>query len=100
YTGQPVPAARRFGAPPMNRRDFLDAGRVARTAGHVLALWLDFDQPKRPPEMGASLLRFSRRAMATNFELFLPFEQPNASELTSGIFDLIRNLEARLTVYL
>jgi thiamine biosynthesis lipoprotein len=85
----------------MNRRDFLHPRRLARTAGQVLGVLDELRTlPKEPataPE--AALLRFSRRAMATTFEVILPFGTPNALEAADDALDLIDLLEARLTVY-
>jgi len=46
-----------------------------------------------------ALTRFARRAMATVFEIVLPWEHVNASEVASAGFDLIEQLEAQLTIY-
>lgn len=44
-------------------------------------------------------MRLSHRAMATTFELLLPFNTPHAVELNEPLFDLLDRLEAQLTVY-
>ncbi len=54
-----------------------------------------------PPEDAAELqlVRVSRRAMATTFEIALPFGFPRAVEAASDALDLIDSLEEQLTVY-
>lgn len=57
-----------------------------------------FDLPEGlPPEL--ALFRCSRRAMATLFEIFLPFSFSKATMAADEAFDLIDEIEARLTVY-
>src|SRR5437870_10323130 len=76
----------------MNRR------ALARTAGHLIGPWLDLgatDPVQPPPDV--SLLRFSRRAMATTFELLVPID--TRADATAEVFDVIDELEAQLTVY-
>jgi len=62
----------------------------------MLLNWLD-DVPELTSEV--ALLRFSRRAMATTFEIALPFGTPNAYEAAYEALDLIDDLESQLTVY-
>jgi thiamine biosynthesis lipoprotein len=81
----------------MHRRDFLRPSRLASAAGQVLAL-LD-DVEAKPQAAEASLLRFSRRAMATTFQVLLPFDTPHADEAASAALDEIDRLEAQLTIY-
>ncbi len=55
-----------------------------------------------PPPADAAelqLVRVSRRAMATTFEVALPFGFPRAVEAASDALDLIDSLEEQLTVY-
>jgi thiamine biosynthesis lipoprotein len=66
----------------MNRRDFLRA----RT-------------PEPPTNSEITLLRFARSAMATVFELLLPWGTPWADDAASSALDLIDRLEGQLTVY-
>src|SRR5207237_2395846 len=84
----------------MNRRDFLHPRRLARTAGHVLgaAQELTAREPE-PPAGDVALLRAAHRAMATRFEVLLPFGQPHAGELAAAVFDAIDGLEQQLTIY-
>src|SRR5438067_12345334 len=83
----------------MNRRDFLDSGSLARTATPMLAPFLDLPDNPIPPSTDATLLRFSRRAMATVFEVFLPFGMDEATESAGEFLDVIEELEAQMTVY-
>lgn len=85
----------------MNRRDFLSR-RLASTAGQVLGA-LDELHSAEPPSVAAppevALMHLSRRAMATNFELVLPYDTPEALRIGEDAFDLIDRLESQLTVY-
>jgi thiamine biosynthesis lipoprotein len=80
----------------MNRRDFLHPRELAHAAGQALAA---LQQPAVPPRPEIALLRFVRRAMATDFELFLPFGTPDALELAGDALDEIDRLENQLTVF-
>jgi thiamine biosynthesis lipoprotein len=82
----------------MNRRDFLHPRRLARSAGQVAGV-LSATAPPPVPEADVALLRLSRRAMATTFELALPFATPNAWDMGEVVFDLLDALEAQMTVY-
>jgi thiamine biosynthesis lipoprotein len=84
----------------MNRRDFLDPRLLAGAAGQLLGVCeeirdLDFESPDEE----FSLLRFSRRAMATTFEVILPFGVPNAPDRAEAALDEIDRLEDQLTVF-
>src|SRR5262245_40683895 len=88
----------------MNRRDFLRPRRLASAAGQILNLVDDLTSPQteapRPAStVDAVLLRFSRRAMATTFEVVVPFDMPRAAEAANAALDEIDRLEAQLTVY-
>jgi FAD:protein FMN transferase len=90
--------------PTMNRRDFLRPRRLASAAGQILNLVDELTSPEtevaRPAGAeDAVLLRFSRRAMATTFEVVVPFDTPRASEAANAALDEIDRLEAQLTVY-
>ncbi|QVL32929.1 FAD:protein FMN transferase [Telmatocola sphagniphila] len=50
-----------------------------------------------PPEL--TLIRASRQAMATLFEIFLPYSLPNSMQAADAAFDLIDEMEDQLTVY-
>jgi thiamine biosynthesis lipoprotein len=82
----------------MNRRDFLQPRRLVRSAGQVAGV-ISATAPPPVPEADVALLRFSRRAMATTFELALPFGTPNAWDMGEVVFDLLDALEAQMTVY-
>jgi thiamine biosynthesis lipoprotein len=84
----------------MHRRDFLDPRRLAQSAGQLLGA-IDELRPESSADPGdeVSLLHLSRRAMATNFELILPFGTPESLALGQLYFDEIDRLEAQLTVY-
>jgi FAD:protein FMN transferase len=62
----------------------------------MLLEWFD---TAAEPINEVTLLRFSRRAMATTFEIALPFGTPNAYEAAYDALDLIDDLESQLTVY-
>ena len=84
----------------MHRRNFLHPRRLAHTAGQVLAA---VDELCPAPPMSVAdefaLVRFARRAMATTFEICLPFGTPRAQAAADSALDLIDNLEAQLSVY-
>jgi thiamine biosynthesis lipoprotein len=75
----------------MNRR------ALVRNAGHLVGPWLDLGASPPPPAPDVSLLRFSRQAMATTFELLLPVG--TRADAAADVFELIDDLEAQLTVY-
>jgi thiamine biosynthesis lipoprotein len=79
----------------MNRRDFLQPRHLAQTAGEVLSV-LDHPPPMAEP---LTLLRFSRRAMATGFEIALLLGTPHAHAAAAEALELIDRLESQLTVY-
>jgi thiamine biosynthesis lipoprotein len=84
----------------MNRRDFLHPRRLARTAGKVLGALEGLRSGGaefQPPDF--ALVRFARRAMATTFEVLLPFGTPCGVEAAEDALDEIDRLEAQLTVY-
>src|SRR5947209_767282 len=85
----------------MNRRDFLQPEELAFEAGRLLGAFQGSrTTPVRsfaPPAV--SLLRASARAMATEFEVLLPFGIPNSQEMFRVAFDEIDRLELQLTVY-
>jgi thiamine biosynthesis lipoprotein len=65
----------------------------------MLLEFLSADEPEAPPRE-FSLVRVSRRAMATTFEVAIPFgTHPNAVAAAEDALDLIDELEEQLTVY-
>ncbi len=84
----------------MNRREFLHPRRLMNVAAPVLGIADELETPLDEPSTSApALLRFSRRAMATTFEVIVPFDAPSASESAQAALDEIDRLEAQLTVY-
>jgi thiamine biosynthesis lipoprotein len=65
--------------------------------GTVDALRTFPPETESPPEY--SVLRFFRRAMATSFEVLLPFGTPGAIEAADDALDHVDRLEAQLSVY-
>ena len=80
----------------MNRRDFFQSRTAAHAAGQVLGLLHD---PPPAPDPEYALLHFARRAMATVFDVLLPWGTPAADKAAEAALDLIDRLEAQLTVY-
>src|SRR4051812_26620575 len=84
----------------MNRRDFFDPRRLAQTAGAAYAAAKDLSAPAAPSDLPDQLLiRYARRAMATQFEVVLPFGTPHALPAAEAALDLIDQLEEQLSVY-
>lgn len=77
----------------MRRRDFLGW----RTLGQALAPFAPAETSATPAEM--TLVRASRHAMATTFELFLPFDTDKAHDIAAAALDEIDRLEDQLSVY-
>jgi thiamine biosynthesis lipoprotein len=85
----------------MNRRDFLQPRQLVHTAGQMLGA---IEELADAPALSSSsedslLLHLRRRAMATGFEIVLPFGTPNAVEMGEAAFGLLDTLEEQLTVY-
>jgi thiamine biosynthesis lipoprotein len=89
----------------MHRRDFLSSRQFAAGAAQFLAAADELRAAAQevvapPPEpQEFALLRFARRAMATTFEVLLPFGTPDALPAAEAALDEIDRLEAQLTVY-
>jgi thiamine biosynthesis lipoprotein len=84
----------------MNRRDFLRPKRLAATAGLALRPLDSGGDPEPRSGVGdVSLLRAARRAMATTFEVVLPFAIRGGVEAADGALDVIEQVESQLTVY-
>src|SRR4051794_26247853 len=84
----------------MNRRDFLHPRQLAETTGQILGV-LDELRPTEPEpvEPECTLLRASCPAMATRFEVVLPYGTPDALTIAGTAFEEIDQLEQQLTVY-
>ena len=70
----------------MNRRDAIDPRRLAPVAAPFLALP---DEPAESADPDAVVLRFARQAMATTFEVVLPFGTPSAHDWAIRALDEI-----------
>lgn len=81
----------------MNRRRFLGSQQQTGAALLVPAFAEVAPQEAAPGDL--TLLRVSRRAMATTFEIALPYGTPNALEAAEDALDLIDELEDQLTVF-
>lgn len=83
----------------MHRRAFLHPGQLARSVGQVAALLHEAAAPPCSAPQEMALYRFVRAAMATQFEVILPFGTPGATELAEQALDQIDRLEDQMTVY-
>jgi thiamine biosynthesis lipoprotein len=85
----------------MHRRDFLHPKQLAGVAAQALDAALELRALEREQEQAgdALLLRFSRQAMATTFEVIFPFGTPSDQAVAEAALDEIDRLEAQLTVY-
>ncbi len=85
----------------MNRRDFLHPARLAHAANQVLATLHEL--PERPATRSRTsaipLLRIGRRAMATTFEVLVPFGIPYALAAAEAALDEVDRLEDQLSVF-
>ena len=81
----------------MNRRDFLRPQRLAHAAGQLAGSLAELAESAGNAEL--PLLRLSRRAMATTFEVVLPFGAPDVYRAAEAAFDRLDDLEAQLTAY-
>jgi thiamine biosynthesis lipoprotein len=82
----------------MDRRDFFDPQELLKAAGQVIGT-LDVAPSPQAVVEDVALLRFARRAMATQFEVLLPFGTSDALSLAETALDEINRLEDQLTVY-
>src|SRR5205814_5668047 len=84
----------------MNRRRFLRPPQLAQTAGAVVGPLTPLaDDPPAGPPGSFALVRASRRAMATRFEVAIPYGFPDAIPAAEDALDLIDELEDQLTVF-
>ena len=79
---------------PLQRVGFLQLMNLLRLLAPFVAA---DDAPAAPDEF--ALVRVSRRAMATRFEVALPFGTPHAVPAAEDALDLIDALEDQMTVY-
>lgn len=84
----------------MNRHRFLHPPRPAQTAGAVFGPFTALTADDLPPTPDSfALVRVSRRAMATRFEVAIPVGIPDAIPAAEDALDLIDALEDQMTVY-
>jgi thiamine biosynthesis lipoprotein len=83
----------------MHRRDFLHPRHLATTAGHVLGALDVLPEPTPDATDEMAVVRLGWRAMATGFEIILPFDTPEALAAGQQAFELLDAIEDRLTVY-
>ena len=83
----------------MHRREFLHPKQLAGAAAQVLDVVQELRSLERQIADDAVLLRFSRQAMATTFEVIFPFGTRSAQRLAEAALDEIDRLEMQLTVY-
>lgn len=87
----------------MQRRDFLHPRNLLKPALDLATAVEELrhvvEDGKPEPEANAVLLRFSRRAMATIFEVILPLGTPLPGEFADAALDEIDRVEAQLTAY-
>jgi thiamine biosynthesis lipoprotein len=84
----------------MNRRDFLDPGNLVQAAGQLFGAADEWSAvPSQVDSDRVALLRTARRAMATTFEVLLPYGTPDAMSIAVAAFGEIDRLEQQLTVY-
>ena len=81
----------------MNRRDFLRPRQLLGSAARVLGLPEKILEPS--PDTDTPLTWYSRRAMATSFEVIFPVGTPRDAAAASDALDLVDRLEDQLTVY-
>ncbi len=82
----------------MNRREFLHPRRLAKVAGPVLGIAGEL-QTQAASSSAPVMLRFARGAMATTFEVIVPFQTPAAHAIAEAALDEIDRLESQLTVF-
>jgi thiamine biosynthesis lipoprotein len=83
----------------MNRRQFLDPCQLALRTGQILGDSNEFRSGARDSTAQAALLRVARQAMATTFEVCIPFGVLGALPAAQSALDLIDQLETQMSVY-
>lgn len=82
----------------MNRRDFLQPRHLDHSAGQLLGA-VDAVVDAAGSSETTLLLHLRRRAMATNFEIILPYGTPAAVQMGEAAFSLLDALEEQMSVY-
>lgn len=83
----------------LNRRELLAPRHVASTAGQVVAALDEIDGALTTALDELAMLRLGWRAMATGWQILLPYGTPQALEAGQEAFELLDRLEAQLSVY-
>jgi thiamine biosynthesis lipoprotein len=84
----------------MHRRDFLHPRHVAQAAGQVLGALEELAPDSGPSGADEiALVRLGWRAMATRYEILLPFDTDGACAAGRAAFELLDELEDQLSVY-
>lgn len=83
----------------MDRRDFLRPRHLAQAAGQVLGAADEVLSAESPAVDEVALLRLGWWAMATRFELLVPYGTADAVPAAQEAFELLDALEDQLTVY-
>jgi thiamine biosynthesis lipoprotein len=78
----------------MNRRDFLQPTRLAEAATRLVN-----EEPELACDEAAALLQVAARAMATTFEVIVPWSTQRARTAATSALALIDDLEEQLSVY-
>ncbi|MFO0928867.1 MAG: FAD:protein FMN transferase [Gemmataceae bacterium] len=83
----------------MDRRDFLRSRQLAQAAGQALGAADELLAADVAAVEEVALLRLGWRAMATRFEVLVPFGTPDAVPAAQEAFELLDALEDQLTAY-
>jgi thiamine biosynthesis lipoprotein len=83
----------------INRRDFLRSRTLAENAGRLLGVLDEVQFVDEMPPVESAVLRVAQRAMATRFEVLVPFGVPYAQQAAEDAFAEIDRLESQLSVY-
>lgn len=83
----------------MDRREFLHPRHLAATAGQLIGAAQELASLDTAPPDEIALVRLSWRAMATGFEIVLPFGTSDHVSIGRGAFELLDRLEDQMTVY-
>ncbi len=85
----------------MDRRAFLDPRHLTQSAGHLLGAVEAVQEalPEADPPCDQPLVHLGWRAMATNWEIILPLGTPDATIAGQTAFELLDQIESRLTVF-